>query len=153
MFIDAHTHLTDKAFDFDRKEVIERSGCVALVNNGYTISDNRATLVLAKEFPPVKVALGLHPSETAVLSQKEVDTEIEWIAKQKCVAIGEIGLDFTYDEPEKQIVSSCPISHCHFLYLVPISHCHFLYLVPISHCQFLYLVPISHCQFLYLDRL
>src|SRR3989338_2767571 len=105
MFIDAHTHLTDKAFDFDRKEVIERSGCVALVNNGYTISDNRATLVLAKEFPPVKVALGLHPSETAVLSQKEVDTEIEWIAKQKCVAIGEIGLDFTYDEPEKQIVS------------------------------------------------
>ena len=105
MFIDVHTHLTDKAFDADRKEVIERSQCVALVNNGYTIKDNRDTLVLAKKFPLVKVALGLHPSETAVLSQRKIDAEIDWIANQKCVAIGEIGLDFTYQEQEKQIVS------------------------------------------------
>lgn len=105
MFIDVHTHLTDKAFDTDRTEVISRSQCVALINNGYTIADNRATLALAKQFPLVKVALGLHPSETAVLSQKDIDTEIAWIAKQKCVAIGEIGLDFTYEEHEKQIVS------------------------------------------------
>lgn len=105
MFIDVHTHLTDKAFDTDRKEVIERSGCVALVNNGYTIRDNRETLALAKKFPLVKVALGLHPSETAVLSQKDIDAEIVWISAQKPVAIGEIGLDFTYEEHEKQIVS------------------------------------------------
>ena len=105
MLIDVHTHLTDKAFDTDRKEVIERSGCVALVNNGYTIQDNRDTLALAKRFPLVKVALGLHPSETAVLSQKDINAEIAWIAKQKCVAIGEIGLDFTYEEQEKQILS------------------------------------------------
>ena len=105
MFIDVHTHLTDKAFDLDRKEVIARSGCAALVNNGYTISDNRATLALAKQFPLVKIALGLHPSETAVLAQKDIDAEIDWIAKQKCVAIGEIGLDFTYEGQEKQIVS------------------------------------------------
>ena len=105
MFIDVHTHLTDKTFDADRKEVIERSGCVALINNGCTIQDNRLTLALAKEFPLVKAALGLHPSETAVLPQKEIDAEIAWIAKQKPVAIGEIGLDFTYGEHEKQIHS------------------------------------------------
>ncbi len=105
MFIDVHTHLTDKAFDADRKEVIERSHCVALINNGYTIQDNRETLALAKTFSLVKAALGLHPSETAVLSQKEIDAEVLWIGKQKCVAIGEIGLDFTYEEHEKQILS------------------------------------------------
>ncbi|MSR86062.1 TatD family deoxyribonuclease [Candidatus Woesearchaeota archaeon] len=105
MFVDVHTHLTDKAFDVDRKDVIERSGCIALVNNGYTIQDNRETIALAKKFPLVKIALGLHPSETAVLSQKEIDAEIDWISKQKCIAIGEIGLDFTYEGQEKQIVS------------------------------------------------
>jgi len=105
MFIDVHTHLTDKAFDYDRKDVIERSGCVALINNGYTFSDNRETLALAKQFSIVKVALGLHPSETSHLSQKDIDAEIAWIAKQTFVAIGEIGLDFTYDGHEKQIVS------------------------------------------------
>ncbi len=105
MLVDVHTHLTDKAFDADRKEVIERSHCVALVNNGYSSEDNRSTLALAKNFSSVKVALGLHPSETAVLSQKEIDEEIAWIAKQKLFAIGEIGLDFTYEEEKKQIVS------------------------------------------------
>ena len=104
MFIDVHTHLTNRAFDHDRKEVIARSQCVALINNGYTIQDNRETLALAKEFPQVKPALGLHPSETAVLSQKDIDKEIQWMGKQKCVAIGEIGLDFTYEEQEKQIL-------------------------------------------------
>src|SRR3989344_1601757 len=90
---------------FSSEKSFIRLAFLSLVNNGYTIQDNRETIALAKKFPLVKVALGLHPSETAVLSQKDIDTEIEWITKQKCVAIGEIGLDFTYEEHEKQIIS------------------------------------------------
>jgi len=103
MFVDVHTHVTDAAFASDRDAVISRSGCVALVNNGYTPEDNRNTLTLAKKFTIVKAALGLHPSETSKLSVKEIEKEIAWIAKQKPFAIGEIGLDFTYEEQEKQV--------------------------------------------------
>lgn len=105
MFIDVHTHLTDKAFDTDRKEVIERSGCVALINNGYSAADNRATLALAKKYPLVKKAFGLHPDQAWNLSEKEVDEEIVWIRKHKPVGIGEIGLDFLYENHEKQITA------------------------------------------------
>ncbi len=102
MFIDVHTHVTDKAFDADRKEVLKRCDCVAIINNGYTPDDNRQTIALAKEFSIVKVALGLHPSETSKMSPKDIENEIAWIAKQKPLAIGEIGLDGTYENMEQQ---------------------------------------------------
>lgn len=103
MKIDVHTHLTDHAFDNDRKEVINRSGCFVLITNGYSPEENRKTLALAKEFSVVKPALGLHPSELSTLSDKDVENEILWIKEQKPVAIGEIGLDFTYGDHDRQI--------------------------------------------------
>tara|TARA_Y100000310_G_scaffold342172_1_gene444129 strand:+ start:1115 stop:1861 length:747 start_codon:yes stop_codon:yes gene_type:complete len=103
MFVDVHTHVTDAAFDKDRKEVIERSGCIAIINNGYTPEDNRATLKLAKEFPNVKVALGLHPSETCKMDPKAIENEINFISGEKPIAIGEIGLDGTYENMGQQV--------------------------------------------------
>ena len=103
MFIDVHTHLTDPAFDRDREEVIKRSGCAVLINNGYTPKNNRETLALAKKYSQVKVAMGLHPSETWKMEMQDVEKEIAFIRTQKeLIAIGEIGLDGTYDHLEKQ---------------------------------------------------
>ncbi|MBI5797687.1 TatD family hydrolase [Candidatus Woesearchaeota archaeon] len=103
MFVDVHTHVTAKEFDADRERVILESGCIALINNGYSAADNRATLDLSKKYPLVKKAFGLHPDQTWNLPVKEVDEEIAWIRKHKPFAIGEIGLDFLYAHPEKQI--------------------------------------------------
>jgi TatD DNase family protein len=102
MYIDVHTHLTHKAFEKDQKEVIENSNCIVLINNGYTSENNRETLELAKRYKQVKVALGIHPSETQKMSMEEVDNEIDFISKQKMIAIGEVGLDYKYENQEHQ---------------------------------------------------
>ncbi len=102
MLVDVHTHLTDKAFDEDRAEVINRSKCSVIINNGYTVEDNRKTLALAIKHPLVKVGLGLHPSETAKMDPRDMDKELDFISQQDIVAIGEIGIDGTYENVEQQ---------------------------------------------------
>ncbi len=103
MLVDVHTHITDKKFDQDIEEVIENSGCTVIINNGLNVEDNRKTIELGKKFSKVKIALGIHPYDIVRMDEKEIDEEIKFISKQKIIAIGEIGLDFTYEEKEKQI--------------------------------------------------
>jgi TatD DNase family protein len=104
MLVDVHTHVTDKAFIEDLDQVIKESGCSVIINNGYTPEGNRKTLELAKKYTQIKVALGLHPSETAVMEPKDIEKEILFISKQEgIIAIGEIGLDFTYENHDQQI--------------------------------------------------
>ena len=103
MLVDVHTHITDKRFDEDRDELIEKSKCSVIINNGISVQDNRDTLALAKEHKKVKAALGLHPYDIVKMSDEGIEKEINFISKQKIVAIGEVGLDFTYEDKEKQI--------------------------------------------------
>ncbi|MBL7051691.1 MAG: TatD family hydrolase [Nanoarchaeota archaeon] len=103
MLIDVHTHITDKKFDADVEKVIEDSNCAVIINNGMNVEDNRKTIELSKKFSKVKVALGIHPYDIVRMDEKDIDEEIKFISKQKIIAIGEIGLDFTYEEKEKQI--------------------------------------------------
>jgi len=95
MLVDVHTHITDKKFDQDIEEVIENSGCTVIINNGLNVEDNRKTIELGKKFSKVKIALGIHPYDIVRMDEKEIDEEIKFISKQKIIAIGEIGLDFT----------------------------------------------------------
>ena len=103
MLVDVHTHITDKKFDEDRDELIEKSKCSVIINNGISVKDNRDTLALAKKHKKVKAALGLHPYDIVKMSDDKIEKEIDFISKQKIIAIGEIGLDFTYENKEKQI--------------------------------------------------
>jgi TatD DNase family protein len=103
MLVDVHTHITDKRFDEDRGELIEKSKCSVIINNGISVKDNRETLALAKKHKKVKAALGLHPYDIVKMSDDEIEKELTFISKQKIIALGEIGLDFTYENKEKQI--------------------------------------------------
>ncbi|MFH1133968.1 MAG: TatD family hydrolase [Nanoarchaeota archaeon] len=93
---DVHTHLTDKAFALDRAEVVERAkaaGVAVMITNGLNPADNRQALALAS--PSIKVALGCYPGDAVRLSDEAFAEELAWIKEQRCVAIGEIGLDGT----------------------------------------------------------
>ena len=48
-------------------------------------------------------AVGVHPSDTADLTESDMDTLKEYAGKDKILAIGEIGLDYYWDEPEREI--------------------------------------------------
>lgn len=106
MIFDTHAHYDDEAFKKDRHELLmslREHGIEAVVNVSSNIASVQSTLVLIKKYPFVYGAIGIHPNETAELD----DEKIEWLrgaaAVQKIVAVGEIGLDYYWDEPEREI--------------------------------------------------
>jgi TatD DNase family protein len=105
MLFDSHAHYDDKAFDADRDELLAglaEQGVGYVVNVGSTRASLEATLALTAQYPFVYGALGLHPSDVAEMSEETV----AWIREnigEKIVAIGEIGLDYYWDEPARNI--------------------------------------------------
>ena len=100
LLADVHCHLDDRAFSEDIGAVLERAsaaGVKAVVCNGISPESNRAVLALSHAYPLVKPALGLYPIDALKLSDEEIAKEIAWIRSQRCVAIGEVGLDYHRD--------------------------------------------------------
>lgn len=103
---DTHAHYDDEAFDNDREELIgrlEENGIGCVVNVGASILSCKTTLELAQTHSFIYGALGVHPNETAGLTE----SHMEWLKKaledEKIVAVGEIGLGYYWDEPERKI--------------------------------------------------
>ncbi len=105
MFTDAHAHYEDEAFDSDRAEVLEKiqkAGCELVVDAASDVETSKKILELTRQNPFIYGAFGVHPSEASVFTDSELDI-IESLAEDpKCVAIGEIGLDYHYDFSEKE---------------------------------------------------
>lgn len=100
---DTHAHLDDEMFDSDRDAVIEKikASGVGLVNNiGSSMESSRTSVELSQKYDFIRATVGVHPSETRDLTMSDID-ELREMAKQpKVVAIGEIGLDYHYDDTD-----------------------------------------------------
>ncbi|MCL2253242.1 MAG: TatD family hydrolase [Lachnospiraceae bacterium] len=108
MIFESHAHYDDKAFDPDRSELLNtmtENGIDYIINIGSDIPSLQKTLDLAKQYPFIYGALGIHPSDTASLSEDNLIWVKEKIQKEdsKIIAIGEIGLDYYWNEPEHKI--------------------------------------------------
>ncbi len=106
MIFETHAHYDDEAFDPDRESLLEelqKGGIGRVVNIGASLKSCRSTLALMEKYPFVYGALGVHPSETAELSEEGILWLKEHCAHKKCVAVGEIGLDYHWPEPEKEV--------------------------------------------------
>ena len=100
---DTHSHYDDEAFDQDRHELLgslRDKGVGQLVNVGADMASSKEALALAKQYDFIHAALGVHPSEVADLTEADMDWIRSHASEEKVVAIGEIGLDFQWDEPE-----------------------------------------------------
>ena len=106
MFFDTHTHLDDEKFDTDREEVIaslKHEGATLCVNIGANIKTSKMSIALAERYDFIYAAAGVHPNDTGDMSDEDL-AQLEEMAKHpRVVAIGEIGLDYHYDEPEPEI--------------------------------------------------
>lgn len=103
MFFDTHAHYDDKAFDADRDALlaeIHAAGVELIVDPGCDENSSRAALSLAERHAFVYAAVGVHPEELASYSGSP-DTIRALAAHPKCVAIGEIGLDYYWDDTHK----------------------------------------------------
>jgi TatD DNase family protein len=102
MIYDTHAHYDDEAFKDDRDTLLKslpQNGIGRVVNIGASLDSCAATLELAAQYPFIYTALGIHPSECEELTEDS----IEWLRKQlnfeKCLAVGEMGLDYHYPDP------------------------------------------------------
>lgn len=106
MIFDTHAHYDDEAFQEDRDELLNSlstHGIEAVVNVGASIQTTKNTLELMKKYPFVYGAVGVHPSETERLNDNLMDWLKHVSGEKKVVAIGEIGLDYYWKEPDPEI--------------------------------------------------
>lgn len=106
MLIDSHCHLNFNAFDEDRAEVIERAqaaGVIGFINPGTSLADSRRIVALAGKIPELYAAVGVHPNDAGGFAAETL-AQLRGLAQApKVVAIGEIGLDYYWDEAPRPV--------------------------------------------------
>jgi len=106
MIFESHAHYDDKAFDEDRDELLGRlkgAGIGYVINISSDISSVQAALDLAKKHSFIYAALGIHPSDTGELNEDNFDWLKRQCRKEKVLAVGEIGLDYYWDNVDRGI--------------------------------------------------
>lgn len=108
---DSHAHYDDEQFDGDREELLRSlpsKGVCAVINCASDLKSSATSAELSEKYPFFWCACGVHPHE----AEKELKTadinEIEkrivnFAEKKKCVAIGEIGIDYHYDFSPREL--------------------------------------------------
>lgn len=106
MIFDTHTHYDDEAFDEDREELLAslfQQGIEAVTNVGASIKTSENTLKLVDQYPKVYGAIGVHPNEVLELNEEKLNWLKIQSSHEKIVAIGEIGLDYHWEEPDREV--------------------------------------------------
>ena len=105
MIFDTHAHYDDKAFGADRDELlraVNAAGVGLILDPGCDAKSSAAAIALAEKFDFVYAAVGIHPEELESWSEDAL-AEIRNLAEHpKCRAIGEIGLDYYWDDSHKE---------------------------------------------------
>ncbi len=106
MIFETHAHYDDDAFDEDRDVLLAgmpEQGIGRIVNIGADMKSSANSVALAEKYPYIYAAVGVHPSDVEGITEKDMDQLITWAAMDKVVAIGEIGLDYHYEEPAREL--------------------------------------------------
>lgn len=106
MIFESHAHYEDKQFDEDRELLLEsfrNSQIGYVINVSSSIETIKKTLELTEKYPFIYGAVGVHPEEAAELTGENFKWVQEMTGRDKVVAVGEIGLDYYWDEPERPI--------------------------------------------------
>ncbi len=108
---DSHAHYDDEQFDGDRDELLRSlpsKGVCAVINCASDLKSSATSAELSEKYPFFWCACGVHPHE----AEKELKTDdidkiekriVNFTEKKKCVAIGEIGLDYHYDFSPREL--------------------------------------------------
>ena len=101
MLIDSHSHLDDEAFAEDHSAVVARAEAAdigAIIDPGCDLASSRLAVDLSRQYPIVHAAVGFHPENCANTTAADLDAVRALAAAPKVVAIGEIGLDYHWDD-------------------------------------------------------
>ena len=106
MIFDTHAHYDDEQFDGDRDELLKSMpdlGVGTIVDVSATYESCEEVLALAGKYPYVYAAIGVHPDEVGELNEDKIQHMKELCRNKKVVAVGEIGLDYYWDNESHEI--------------------------------------------------
>ncbi|MBI3099457.1 MAG: TatD family hydrolase [Planctomycetes bacterium] len=110
MPVDSHAHLDFPEYEPDRAAVVERAraaGLTRIVTIGTTLEKSRAAIAIAAQFPEMVVpAVGIHPHDSAHLSDADWAEFERMAADPRVVAIGETGLDYFKNYAPREVQQS-----------------------------------------------
>lgn len=106
MIFDTHAHYDDPVYDKDREELFRtmRSEGVGIITDiGADIESTKRAVELSESYDFIYAAAGVHPSEVYSLEETDMDFLREAAKNSKVVAIGEIGLDYHYEDTVREV--------------------------------------------------
>lgn len=103
---DSHAHYNDEQFDIDRDSLLAslpEAGIVGIINCGTDVASSHASLEMAEKYPFIYAACGYHPESALEFTDDGLNEIEKMLSHNKCVAVGEIGLEYHYDFVPKDI--------------------------------------------------
>lgn len=101
---DSHAHYDDSAFDEDRYELLDRlfsEDVYRIINIGCSLKSSHTSTALAERYENIYAAAGLHPDSADEICR--LDELKECFSCKKVVAVGEIGLDYHYENHDRSV--------------------------------------------------
>ena len=109
MLFDTHAHMDDRAFAEDRHQLLEAlpgMDLALVMNPGCSLESSRNAVALAEQYPYLYAAVGSHPDACDEVNEAVIQ-EYRMLCKHpKVKAIGEIGLDYHYEDIPREIQQS-----------------------------------------------
>lgn len=106
MYFDSHSHMDSSCFDAERDDLIRGFAAKQVegfINIGCDLESSCRSVALAEAYPFVWAAVGSHPDDAGHVDEALVEQYRQLASHKKVVAIGEIGLDYHYEDVPRDI--------------------------------------------------
>ena len=106
MLFDSHAHLDSERFEGERDAIIERAqsaGISLIMNPGASYESSVRAVEMSEKYEMVYAAVGIHPHDADTVDDMMLSLIKALAKKEKVKAIGEIGLDYYYDNSPREI--------------------------------------------------
>lgn len=106
MYFDSHAHLTEDCFAQDFDSIVENmkaASVTGMMEIGFDLPSSEKAVQLAERFSWVHAAVGSHPDDAAQVDEARIAVYRELCKKPRVKAIGEIGLDYHYEDPPRDV--------------------------------------------------
>ena len=106
MLFDTHAHLNDPAFDEDREELmagLAGKGIGLVMNAGCSLQSSKDIIKMAERYPWLYASVGSHPDSADEVNEEVIAQYRQLCCHEKVKAIGEIGLDYYYEDIPREI--------------------------------------------------
>ena len=106
MLFDTHAHLNDPAFDADREEILKNlpaEGIGYVLNAGCSLASSKDIIAMAERYPYLYASVGSHPDSCDEVNEEVLEEFRRLCRHEKVKAIGEIGIDYHYEDIPRQL--------------------------------------------------